>query len=149
MSVWKKSAQELLELKEGVEKLSQEVADCFGKQERLAVAKQELDALEVEAKYFDQYCKDTKLVRPAKAPRKGLKSENILRILQECETRSESEKTSRRSLTGRLGVSHLWSIPAWLSEVRFLPFRLIPGEAWRRLASSAHPDFQELLERQC
>ena len=91
MSAWQKPPQELLTLKEQVERLSQEVADCFGKQERLAVAKQELDALEVEARYFEQYCEDSELIKPARAPREGLKSETILRILQDCENRSEQD----------------------------------------------------------
>jgi len=89
MTAWQKTPQELLVLQEQVEKLSLEVADCFGKQERLAVAKQELDALEVEAQYFNQYCEDSGLLKPARAPRKGLKSETILHILQDCENRSE------------------------------------------------------------
>lgn len=89
MTAWQKTPLELLTLKERVEKLSREVADCFGKQERLAVAKQEVDALKVEAQYFNQYCEDSGLQRPVKAPRKGLKSETILHILQDCENRSE------------------------------------------------------------
>ena len=89
IAAWQRAPQELLTLKEQVEKFSQEVADCFGKQERLAVAKQELDALEVEAQYFKQYCEDSGLLKPVRAPRKGLKSETILHILQDCENRSE------------------------------------------------------------
>lgn len=91
MSPWKRGPQELLTLKTKVQQLSHEVAECFSKQERLAVAKQELDALGVEAEYFDQYCTDTKLTIPNKKPRKGLRSETIMRILQDCELHSEKD----------------------------------------------------------
>ena len=91
MTTWSKTAQELITLKEQTETLSQEVEEYFGKQERLAVAKQELDALEVEAKYFDQYCKEADLTQPNKLPRRGLRSDTILRVLQDCEMHSEKE----------------------------------------------------------
>lgn len=91
MTTWSKTAQELITLKEQTETLSKEVAEYFGKQERFAVAKQELDALEVEAQYFDQYCKETDLIQPTKKPRKGLRSETILRVIQDCEIHSEKE----------------------------------------------------------
>ena len=91
MTSWKRTPLELIKLKEQAESLSKEVAEHFGKQERLAVAKQELDALEVETQYFDQYCKEADLTQPAKKPRKGLRSETILRVLQDCEIHSEKE----------------------------------------------------------
>ena len=91
MTSWKRTPLELIKLKEQAESLSKEVAEHFGKQERLAIAKQELDALEVETQYFDQYCKEADLTQPTKKPRKGLRSETILRILQECEIHSEKE----------------------------------------------------------
>lgn len=111
MSSWKKTPQELIELKEKVEQLSKGVADCFENQERLAVAKQELDSLEVEARYFDQFCEDTKLIKPAEAPRKGLKSETILRILQECEARSE--RNLPLSIWHKLKSSIFYGVYEW------------------------------------
>lgn len=89
MSSWKRNPHELLSLRGQVQRLSQEVAECFSKQERLAVAKQELDALDVEAQYFEQYCKDAQLVLPKKKPRKGLRAETIMCILQDCEMHCE------------------------------------------------------------
>lgn len=91
ISSWYKSPQDLATLKDQVEKLSREVSDCFTKQERLAVAKQELNALETETLYFEQYCNENRMATPKKKPRAGLKSRTILRILQECETSSEHE----------------------------------------------------------
>lgn len=91
MSAWAKTPQELCGLQKNVAQLSTEVSGYFGEQERLAVAKQELDALKIEAQYFAQYCEKTKLSKPNRQPRNGLKSETVLRILQECETYSEKE----------------------------------------------------------
>ena len=111
MTAWQRNPQELLVLQAQVEKLSQEVADCFGKQERLAVAKQELDALEVEEQYFSQYCEDSNMVKPVRAPRKGLKSETILRILQDCENRSEQDLPL--SLWHKLKSSIFYGVYEW------------------------------------
>jgi len=68
------------------------VGDCFGKQERLAAAKQELNALALEARYFAQYYEESKSFRPSKKPRKGIKSATIMRSLQECEGFCERER---------------------------------------------------------
>lgn len=111
MTDWQKTPQEQLKLKEQTEALSQEVAEHFGKQERLAVAKQELDALNVEAQYFDQFCKDANLLQPAKKPRKGLRSEKVLRTLQECEQLSEKDQPF--SFWHKVKSSILYGIYEW------------------------------------
>ncbi len=92
MSAWRKDSNELTALKAKVETLSKEVGDCFGKQERLAVAKQELNALELEARYFAQYYEESQSTQPSKKPRNGIKSATIMRILQECESCCEREQ---------------------------------------------------------
>ncbi len=92
MSAWRKDSNELAALKAKVETLSKEVGDCFGKQERLAVAKQELNALELEARYFAQYYEESQSTQPSKKPRNGIKSATIMRILQECESCCEREQ---------------------------------------------------------
>lgn len=66
MKAWEKTPEDLKALQTQVEQLSKEVAEHFGKQERLAVARQELDALEVEAQYFLQFRENTKPFRPKK-----------------------------------------------------------------------------------
>ena len=111
MTDWQKTPQEQLKLKEQTEALSKEVEEHFGKQERLAVAKQELDALNVEAQYFDQFCEDANLLQPAKKPRKGLRSEKVLRTLQECEQLSEKEQPF--SFWHKLKSSILYGIYEW------------------------------------
>ena len=108
MQTWKKSGQELQELRMKVETLSKEVSDHFKKQERLAVAKQELDALEIEWKYFRQFCKDTNMLRPVKGPRSSLKSEQVLLTLQEYELFSEKER--RVPLWNKLKTSLVYGI---------------------------------------
>lgn len=111
MDDWKRSPTDLLALQIKVAELSEEVAEHFAKQERLAVAKQELDALEVEAQYFGQFCEETKLLQPAKKPRKGLRSEKVLRTLQECEQLSEKEQ--QFSFWHKLKSSVLYGIYEW------------------------------------
>lgn len=111
MDDWKRSPTDLLALQIKVAELSKEVAEHFAKQERLAVAKQELDALEVEAQYFGQFCEETKLLQPAKKPRKGLRSEKVLRTLQECEQLSEKEQ--QFSFWHKLKSSIFYGIYEW------------------------------------
>lgn len=111
MTDWQKTPQEQLKLKEQTEALSKEVAEHFGKQERLAVAKQELDALIVETQYFDQFCEEANLLQPVKKPRKGLHSEKVLHTLQECEQLSEKEQPF--SFWHKLKSSVLYGIYEW------------------------------------
>ena len=111
MTSWKRTPPELIKLKEQTESLSKEVAEHFGKQERLAIAKQELDALNVETQYFDQFCEDASLLQPTKKPRKGLRSEKVLRTLQECEQLSEKEQPF--SFWHKLKSSILYGIYEW------------------------------------
>lgn len=111
MAYWKRTPQEQMKLKEQTEALSKEVAEHFEKQERLAVAKQELDALNVENQYFSQFCEETTLLHPMKNPRKGLRSEKVLRTLQECEQLSENEQPF--SFWHKLKSSVLYGIYEW------------------------------------
>ena len=111
MEGWARLPAELLALQTDVAGLSNEVAEHFAKQERLAITKQELDALEVESQYFKQFCQENQLIYPKKKPRKGLRSEKILRTLQECEQLSEKEQTF--SLWHKLKSSILYGIYEW------------------------------------
>lgn len=51
------------------------------------------------------------MVKPFKAPRKGLKSETILRILQDCENRSEQDLPL--SLWHKLKSSIFYGVYEW------------------------------------
>ena len=111
MEDWKRTPTELRSLQTRVAELSKQVAEHFAKQKRLAIAKQELDALEVEAQYFSRFCEDVKLIHPRKKPRKDLRSEQVLRILQECEQLSEKEQPF--SLWQKLKNSLFYGIYEW------------------------------------
>ena len=111
MEGWQRSLTDLTALQTSVAELSKDVAEHFTKQERLAVAKQELAALDVEAQYFIQFCKDTKPIQPTKKPRKKLRSEKVLQILQECELLSE--KNQQFSLWHKFKSSVLYGIYEW------------------------------------
>lgn len=108
---WKRTDMERHALQTKVAELSREVAEHFGKQERLAIAKQELDALEVETQYFSQFCEKIKLIQPARKPRRGLRSERVVQTLQECEQLSEKEQ--KFSLWHKLKSSILYGIYEW------------------------------------
>lgn len=111
MDDWKKSPTGLIALQAEVTELSKEVAEHFSKQERLAIAKQELDALKVEMQYFTQFCEDSKLIKPHKNPRKGLRSEKVLKTMQECEQLSEKDQPF--SFWHKLKSSLLYGIYEW------------------------------------
>lgn len=111
MEDWQRSPADLTALQTRVAELSKEVAEHFAKQERMAVAKQELAALDVEAQYFTQFCIDTTLIQPAKKPRRNLRSEKVLQILQECELLSE--RNQQFSFWHKLKSSVLYGIYEW------------------------------------
>ena len=111
MEGWERTPTELFALQTRVADLSKDVAEHFGKQERLAIAKQELDALEVETQYFSQFCKEIKLIQPTRKPRRGLRSERVVQTLQECEQLSEKEQ--QFSLWHKLKSSILYGIYEW------------------------------------
>lgn len=85
LSAWEQTPEGLQNLRTQTTELAQELSTYFEKQERLACAKQEISALELEIKYFDHFCEEYELVEPVKPPRKGVRSSTVLQILQECE----------------------------------------------------------------
>lgn len=89
ISSWQKNEEDIRHLQEQVVKLTAEVSECFEKQERLALAKQELNDLELESRYFISYYNESKLPQPVKKPRQRLKTDTVLRIMQECEAACE------------------------------------------------------------
>lgn len=111
MSTWSRNQDELYDLQRKISQLSAEVYAYFGKQERLAVLKQDLEALKVETKYFNRYCEEIKLIIPHKQPRNDLRSETVLHILQECET--YSEKGLPISFWHKLKSSVFYGICEW------------------------------------
>lgn len=92
---WSLGREYMAELQQKIDAYSAELRTHFGKQNRLAEARQELSALEVEKGHFEQFCADQKVVKPRKQPRKEIASKKVLSLLQECEGFCErSEKVS-------------------------------------------------------
>ena len=92
LSLWKKTTEQIQQLRNQITTLAQELSTYFDKQERLACAKQELTDLELETQYFKQFCEEHGLVEPTKRPRKGIKADKVLQILQECESFLDHKK---------------------------------------------------------
>lgn len=86
LSSWEKTLEQIQQLRDQSTVLAKELSTYFDKQERLACAKQELAALELETQYFEQFCSEYGLVEPTKRPRKGIKADKVLQVLQECES---------------------------------------------------------------
>ncbi len=91
-SSWRRSENELGVLLSQIATLTASVSECFAKQERLAIVKQELNALELESHHFAVYYEENRFPRPRKKHRRSLKAATVLRILRECELRSEQGK---------------------------------------------------------
>lgn len=89
ISSWWKNEEDIKSLQEQISKLSAEVSEYFAKQERLALAKQKLNDLELESRYFMSYYNESKLSQPIKKPRQSLKTDTVLRAIQECEATCE------------------------------------------------------------
>ena len=69
-----------------------ELSVVFANQEQLAQARLELDALLLEARYFEQYCAETGIKYDEKVLRHRLKSKTIMKLWQECNAFSERER---------------------------------------------------------
>lgn len=89
LSMYRKDMAELQEMGKKIAVCSQELSSCFSMQERLARAKQELTALELEICYFKQHLNDVGVEEFDKKLKRRISSTSILRILQECETFAE------------------------------------------------------------
>lgn len=85
LSLWERTEEAVQKLREKTAVLAQELSNYFEKQERLACARQEITALELEMRYFEQYCEESGLIEPKRAPRKNITAEKVLQMLQECE----------------------------------------------------------------
>jgi hypothetical protein len=72
--------------------ISEELGNIFSKQERLALAKQELASVKTEHEYFIDYFNSTVGKDEVTAFRKKLKSNQLMTFLQECQSIADSEK---------------------------------------------------------
>lgn len=92
LAEWKQSPERQAELKTNVAALSAELSELFTKQERLAIAKQELNALTLEMKYFAEYCRETGMDDSDIKPRRNLKAQRLMELWQECCAFSDEER---------------------------------------------------------
>lgn len=111
ISSWKdESFNEFFSLSE-VEGLSIKLNDIFTIQERLALAKQELQALETEQKYFEEYSNMTDLDIGDSIFKKQLSSEELMRLWQDCQIFFEQNK--KISFMLRLKSKFIYGISDW------------------------------------
>ena len=92
ISDWQQSPERMTELQEKIASRSEELLTSFEKQERLACAKRELQATKLEQEHFENYCADRQLSKPEHSSRKSIKSEQIMHLIQSCETFSEQNR---------------------------------------------------------
>jgi superfamily I DNA and/or RNA helicase len=92
LSSWAANSETQKNLYETIKKHTQKLVDVFAKQERLAIARQELKSLDLEIKYFKQYCTETGLIIDEISPRHPLKSAKLMKLWQECYEFSEKDR---------------------------------------------------------
>ena len=91
LSGWEMEADSRQALFEKIRTLSAKLSDIFKAQERLAMARQELEELLLEIKYFEQYCSDNGIEELIHT-RRSLKSDRFMKLWQECYGFSEKEQ---------------------------------------------------------
>ena len=92
MSSWERVPKVMGEFRQKIAERSEELSSAFEKQERLAVAKRELQAIRLEQEHFENYYQDQKLAKPRRKPRKSVTSAQVLSLLQNCEAFSEQDR---------------------------------------------------------
>ncbi len=92
ISTWEADTKIQGELQRKIYQSSSELSNIFFKQNRLAKIRQELADLELEIKYFEQYCIETGSEENVLRAGRKLKSDRILQLWQECYDFSESER---------------------------------------------------------
>ncbi len=111
LSNWEANAETERSLLENIKKYTQELSDIFAKQERLAIIRQELKSLDLEIKYFKQYCIETDLAINEISPRHPLKSTKLMKLWQECYEFSEKDRPV--SLWFRIKSVLVYKISDW------------------------------------
>ncbi len=92
LSAWETGANIQVELQNKIHELSAELSKIFENQERLAKARQELAALQLEIRYFEQYCVETGNEEIILKLKRKLKSHRLLQLWQECYNFTEHER---------------------------------------------------------
>jgi len=92
LSDWNQEIPNETEFVKHIQKYSKQLNDIFIEQERLALAKNELQELKVEIQYFIQYEEETNDNLTQYKIRKKLKSKQLMQLWQECQAFSDRDK---------------------------------------------------------
>lgn len=111
ISDWNDEATNNIDFFEAIRNSSTELNAIFTKQERLALAKQELQELNVELEHFKQYASETNNDESNIKIRRKLKSSKIMELWQECQNISDTEKNI--SFFFKLKSCLLYGISDW------------------------------------
>lgn len=92
LSAWKTELPEAEARSAELERQSTALKELFAGQERLAAARQELQALRTEKTYFEQYAAETREESKGIRLRRSLKAKQVMALWQECQSLAEREQ---------------------------------------------------------
>ena len=92
LSDWNQEIPDRMQFIEHIKNCSQALNDIFAKQERLALAKNELQELRIEQKHFSQYEEETNNNLTQYKLRRKLQSKQLMQLWQECQAFSDTDK---------------------------------------------------------
>ncbi len=92
ISSWNRENECIEEMLSSVQNTSQELNEIFGKQERLAQAKQERTAISTEYEHFRVYFAETGISQERLKSRKRLSSGRLMKLWQECQRISDNNR---------------------------------------------------------
>lgn len=111
LSGWRQNPETISDLQKKITERSAELSDSFLKQERMACARREFQAISLEGQHFASYYQERKLNVPRRAPRKTVTSDQVMHLLQCCELFSEQERAL--SFWFKVQASILYGVFEW------------------------------------
>lgn len=93
ISHWALDAGKQGELKRNIDGNVRELSEIFSKQESIAMLRQKLSSLNLEIKYFEQYCSKSNFDLPSKRSNQTLNSEKLMQLWQKCEAFAEKQQS--------------------------------------------------------
>ena len=111
LSGWEYEEYRSDELYNDIKMLSDRLLEVFSMQERLSLAKLELQNIKTEQKHFEKYCHETTGKVPKYITRRNLKSKVLLRLIRECEFFVENR--GQTSFWFNLKCSIFYGISSW------------------------------------
>lgn len=148
ISFWEMDSARQIKLREKIKGHTEELAETFTKQERLAQARLELDSLLLEIQYFEQYCKETGLLCSTIKPRHSLNSATLMQLWQECYEFSEHNRPI--SFWFKIKSALIYGISDWNFYKNSLPtvitlLQSLFYQAWRSELSSEIKSLEKYL----